>query len=70
MTAGGAPVHSYFLNYNGIDRYRRQGVVFTFDSAAKQFHYDGAAWREIVRRYPQSPEAEQARARLNGLPAR
>ncbi len=70
MTAGGAPVRSYFLNYNGIDRYRRQGVVFTFDSAAKQFHYDGAAWREIVRRYPQSPEAEQARARLNGLPAR
>ncbi|MDQ3686566.1 MAG: hypothetical protein M3430_13345 [Acidobacteriota bacterium] len=70
MTAGGAPVHSYFLNYNGIDRYRRQGVVFTFDPAAKQFHYDGAAWREIVRRYPQSPEAEQARSRLNDLPSR
>ncbi len=69
MEAGGAPVHTYFLNYNGLDRFRRQGVVFTFDTATKRFHYDGAAWREIVRRHPRSPEAEQARARLAALPA-
>lgn len=60
----GAPEFSYFLNYNGLDRYNRQGVTFTFDRATKQFHYDGAAWREIVRRYPNSPEAQEARKRL------
>ena len=65
MEAGGAPPHTYFLNYNGLDRWRRQGVVFTFDAAAKQFRYDGAAWREILRRHPRSPEAEEARRRLH-----
>lgn len=69
MTANGAPVFSYFLNYSGLDRYRRQGVVFTFDRTTKQFHYDGASWREIVRRYPHSPEAEEARKRLDALAA-
>lgn len=67
MAAGGAPVFSYFLNFNGLDRYRRQGVAFIFDRAAKQFHYDGAAWREILRRYPRSPEAEAARKHLEAL---
>jgi hypothetical protein len=69
MEAGGAPVFSYFLNFNGLDRYRRQGITFVFDRAAKQFHYDGAAWREILRRYPRSPEAETARKRLDALAA-
>lgn len=69
MKAGGAPDYSYFLNYNGLDRYNRQGVSFVFDRAAKRFYYDGAAWREIVRRYPQSAEAEAARKRLDGLTA-
>ncbi|HKQ53255.1 MAG TPA: hypothetical protein VJT74_12855 [Pyrinomonadaceae bacterium] len=69
MAAGGAPVFSYFLNFNGLDRYRRQGVAFVFDRAAKQFHYDGAAWREILRRHPRSPEADEARKRLTALAA-
>ncbi len=69
MTAGGAPVFSYFLSYNGLDRYRRQGISFTFNRATKQFHYDGESWREIVRRYPRSPEAEQARKRLESSAA-
>jgi hypothetical protein len=30
-------------------------VTFTFDRSAKKFHYDGAAWREIVQRHPDSP---------------
>ncbi len=59
-----APEFSYYLNYNGLDRYNRQGVTFTFDRATKKFHYDGAAWREILRRYPDSPEANEARKRL------
>ena len=62
----GAPEFSYFMNYSGLDRYNRQGVTFTFDRATKQFHYDGAAWREILQRYPHVPEAEEARRRLAG----
>ncbi|HKC64442.1 MAG TPA: hypothetical protein VKB86_12440 [Pyrinomonadaceae bacterium] len=69
MLAGGAPVFTYFLNYNGLDRYRRQGIVFIFDRATKQFHYDGASWREILRRYPHSPEAAEARKLLDALSA-
>jgi hypothetical protein len=69
MKAGGAPDYSYFLNYSGLDRYNRQGISFVFDRAKKQFHYDGAAWREIVRRYPNSPEAETARKRVAVLAA-
>lgn len=52
--------------YRWLDRFRRQGIVFVFDRATKQFHYDGASWREIVRRYPQSNEAAEARKRLAG----
>jgi hypothetical protein len=68
MEAGGAPVATYFLNYNGLDRYRREGIIFTFDGASKRFHYDGAAWREILRRHTRSLEAAEARKRLDALP--
>ena len=67
MAAGGAPIFSYFLNYNGLDRYRRQGMTFVFDRTTRTFHYDGASWREILRRYPRSPEAEEARKRLEAV---
>lgn len=67
LPANGAPEFSYYLNYSGLDRYNRQGVTFTFDRSAKQFHYDGAAWREIVQRYPNSPEANDASRRLEAL---
>lgn len=64
-----APVFSYFLNYSGLDRYNRQGVGFIFVSSTKRFHYDGTSWREIVRRYPKTPEATEARKRLGELAA-
>lgn len=64
MEAGGAPVSSYFLNYGGLDRYNREGVKFVFDASKRELHYEGAAWREILRRHPQSAEAEEARKRL------
>ena len=66
LPADGAPEFSYYLNYTGLDRYNRQGVIFTFDRSTKKFHYDGAAWREIVQRYPDSAEAAEARRRLQG----
>ena len=62
-----APLASYFLNYTGLDRYNRQGVGFVFDEKAKRLHYDGAAWRELVRRYPKTSEADEARKRLESV---
>jgi hypothetical protein len=64
IPSDGAPEFSYYLNYSGLDRYNRQGVIFVFDRETKRFHYEGAAWREILRRHPRSPEADQARERL------
>lgn len=62
-----APLHSYYLSFNGLDRFRRQGIRFTFDRAARQFHYDGESWREITRLYPQSRAAVAARKHLDAL---
>ena len=67
MRANRAATFSYFMNFSGLDRYRRLGIDFVFDEVKKQFHYDGKRWREIVRRYPQSAEAEEARTRLDSL---
>jgi len=61
---GNAPDFSYYLNYTGLDRYNRQRVVFVFDKITKRFHYDGAAWRELIRHYPHSTAALAARKRL------
>jgi hypothetical protein len=59
-----APEFCYYLNYSGLDRYNRQSVRFVFARATKRLHYDGAAWRELIRRYPASREAELAKQRL------
>ncbi|HEX3280778.1 MAG TPA: hypothetical protein VHR36_06065 [Pyrinomonadaceae bacterium] len=64
MNAGTAPLFSYFLNFNELDRYNRQGITFVFDQRTKQFRYDGEGWQELVHRYPRSPEAAEARKRL------
>jgi hypothetical protein len=64
---GDAPEFSYYLNHTGLDRYNRQRVGFVFDKSTKRFHYDGAAWRELIRRHPRSPEAAEARKRINLL---
>jgi len=65
MEAGGAPLHSYFLNYSGLDRYNRQGITFVFDAREKRLRYDGEGWQELVHRYPRSPQAAEARKRLD-----
>jgi hypothetical protein len=63
----GGPEFSYFLNFNGLDRYNRQGIRFIFDRVNKRFHYNGAAWHEIIRSYPKSVEAVESRKRLVSL---
>ena len=70
IPAGGAPEFSYYLNYNGLDRYNREGITFLFDRTTRKFSYDGAAWREILKRYPNSPEAAEARKHLDALNSR
>jgi hypothetical protein len=67
LPANGAPEYSYYLNYNGLDRYNRNGITFIFDRRSKTFSYDGGAWREILQRYPNSPEAAEARKRLEAV---
>jgi hypothetical protein len=67
MAASGAPLHSFYLNYVSLDRYRRLGVNFLFNSNTKLFHYDGASWREIVKKFPKAAEAIEAQKRLDSL---
>lgn len=67
MAASGAPMHSYFLNFNMLDRYRRLGIIFLFNPETKQFHYDGASWREIIAKHPASPEAVEAQRRVDSI---
>lgn len=67
MAASGAPLHSFYLNFVSLDRYRKLGIVFLFNSDTRNFHYDGASWREITAKFPNSPEAAEARKRLDSL---
>lgn len=67
MAASAAPLHSYYLNFVSIDRYRKLGIVFLFNSAMRAFHYDGASWKEIIAKYPSTPEAAEAKKRLDSL---
>ncbi|MFN0087185.1 MAG: hypothetical protein ACKVX9_17490 [Blastocatellia bacterium] len=56
----------YLLNYAGLDRYNRIGMTFEYDEAADRIVYDGAAYRELARRFPRSELASVARERLKG----
>ena len=64
---GEAPEFSYYLNYSGLDRYNRQGILFTFNPSTKRLHYDGTAWRTLLRHHPNTPEAHEAKNRLAEL---
>lgn len=67
MAASGAPLHSFYLNYVSLDRYRKLGINFLFNSNTKLFHYDGWSWKEIVAKFPKSNEATEAQKRLDVL---
>jgi hypothetical protein len=67
MAASGAPLHSYYLNFVSLDRYRRLGIVFLFNSSTKQFHYDGRAWKEVTTKFASSNESIEAQKRLDSL---
>lgn len=65
----GARVEDYYLSDPGLDRYSRLRIAFRFNQAQSRYAYDGRAYRELIRRYPQSAEAEAARRRLESLEA-
>jgi len=67
MAATAAPIHSYFLNFVSLDRYRKLNIVFLFNSATRQFHYDGTSWKDLVAKFPASLEAIEATKRLDSL---
>ena len=67
MAASAAPVHSYFLNFVSLDRYRKLGILFLFNPAARAFHYDGWSWKQLTAKYPTSTEAVEAQKRLDAL---
>ncbi|MDM7920842.1 MAG: hypothetical protein QUS14_00965 [Pyrinomonadaceae bacterium] len=67
MAASAAPMHSYYLNFVSLDRYRRLGVTFLFNSNTRQFHYDGASWKELAKKHDGSGEAAEALKRLDIL---
>ncbi len=67
MAASGAPLHSFYLNYVALDRYRKIGIGFDFNAGTKLLHYNGAAWREIVEKFSATAEAVEARKRLDAL---
>jgi chromosome condensin MukBEF MukE localization factor len=58
------------LNFVSIDRYRRLGIVFLFNSSTKQFHYDGKVWKELTTRFATTNEAVEAQKRLDSLEAK
>jgi hypothetical protein len=59
-----ASLRDYYLSDAGLDRYSKLGVVFDFNDSTGEFVYDGKAYREVVRRFPQGEEARLARQRL------
>lgn len=64
MAASGAPLHSFYLSYNSLDRYRKLGIGFLFNVDTKTIHYDGAGWQEIVEKFPKSSESTEAQKRI------
>jgi len=62
--SAGLSKRDYFLNFAGLDRYNRIGVMFDFDLAAEKIVYDGLAYSDLQRRYPKSAEAQTLNARI------
>lgn len=67
MAASGAPLHTYYLNFNYLDRYRKLGIIFLFNPETKLYHYDGSAWKEILTKFPAASETAEAQKRVDTL---
>ena len=67
---GGVNLRDYYLNDSGLDRYSKLGIAFDFEQATSEFVYDGRAYRQILKRFPHSAEAQLARKRLDSVEQR
>ncbi|MGD9561520.1 MAG: hypothetical protein AB7F88_04885 [Pyrinomonadaceae bacterium] len=67
MAASAGPMHSYYLNFNMLDRYRRLGIIFLFNPSTRLYHYEGSSWRELAAKFPGSSEASEAQNRVESL---
>lgn len=56
---------AYFLNFAGLDRYNRIGVMFDYNAEADKIVYDGEAFLSLQRRYPKSAEALALKDKLS-----
>lgn len=56
-----AKARDYFLNDVGLDRYSKLHIVFDFNEVTSAYVYDGRAYVEVVRRFPNHEEAGLAR---------
>jgi hypothetical protein len=60
-------LRDFYLNDPALDRYSRLGIRFDFNESTREYVYDGQAYRDILNRFPKSPEAEYARKRLDQI---
>lgn len=67
VPTGGLSKRDFVLSFNGLDRFNRAGVTFEYDETKDRIVYDGAAYRELLRRYPRSAEAQTVQERLSKL---
>jgi len=59
-----ADLSDYYLNDSGLDRYSKLHIVFNFNQSMAEYVYDGRAYRDVVKRFPDGEEARLARRRL------
>ncbi len=59
-----ASSRDYFLNDAGLDRYSKLHIVFDFNESTSEYVYDGRAYGDIVRRFPNHEEAGLAQQRI------
>ncbi|MEW6209272.1 MAG: SH3 domain-containing protein [Acidobacteriota bacterium] len=60
-----APIRDYYLSDTALDRCSRLRIRFNFDERTSLYTYDGQAYREVIKKFPASDEARQARRRLD-----
>lgn len=66
-SAAGLTKRDYLLNFAGLDRYNRIGITFDHAEPMDRIVYDGAVYREVLKRYPRSAESSEAGLRLKKL---
>ncbi|HEY3137024.1 MAG TPA: hypothetical protein VGL29_13420 [Blastocatellia bacterium] len=59
-----ASLRDYYMNDTGLDRYNKLGVLFDYNQSTSDYVYEGKAYRELVKRFPDTKEAKLARQHI------